>query len=582
MRARSLSLSVVLPWPCSWFAACFVACFAATPACTVDADGPPAQGMSALAALEEESGIAWRGVFDPITNLASMIDGLADGPSDGPADGPAAAVAAPADVTAGAPAVARAFLLFHPGLFGGAAHDQNLWLRDVAPDDGGGATVRFEIRIGGLRYAAGEALVTIGADGGVRAVTGAFPPAAELSASPEMDAASAVGMALAWLNDEALPGKLALEEPAELVAEPVGMEVRAAWRCVISGEGMAGPIRREILVDAAQPLVLAHREGLWAVRAVGSGVGVDGTRRPLQIYQAPDGSYQLRDDTRGSQGIRTYTAEATQRLPGWPVTSPAADQWDQGIFGAGAAVDAHAHAGEVYDWLSGVLRRQSLDGKGGGMRLTVHFGARMDNAFWDGHEAVFGDGDGTTMKPLATLDVVAHELFHAVTQAESGLTYQGESGALNESLSDVFATFVELDVAAGNWTVGEGVTTPAIRDLARPERTGSPEHMSQYVQLPNDARHDMGGVHVNSTIPSHAAYLLAMGGVSAVSGLRVPAIGVVATRRIWWRAATRYLGARARFADFAEATRAAAEDLFGKRAAEVKAVEAAWTAVGVR
>jgi thermolysin len=306
---------------------------------------------------------------------------------------------------------------------------------------------------------------------------------------------------------------------------------------------------------------------------------------PLELYLSTAGKYSLRDDTRSPQGIRTYSARGNTRLPGTPVTSADKDSWETGVSdGKGAAVDAHYFAGITYDYLSRVLSRQSLDGKDGGIRLSVHFGQAMDNAFFDGKHAVFGDGDGTQMRALSGgLDVVAHELFHGVTMHDSGLTYAGESGALNESLSDVFGTLVELDHGHGNWTIGEAVslTGKPLRDLGHPNKVGLPSHMSQYVQLAEDPQHDMGGVHINSSIPSNAAYLVGVGGTQEVSGIHVTAIGVDKLTAIWYRAAHIYLGPDASFADFAEATRTAAADLYGASSAEVKTVENAWRAVGV-
>src|SRR5262249_5965503 len=147
-------------------------------------------------------------------------------------------------------------------------------------------------------------------------------------------------------------------------------------------------------------------------------------------------------------------------------------------------------------------------------------------------------------------------------------------------LSDVFGCLVEQDRRDGNWTVGEDVAAMPLRDLAYPTRTQNPAHMKDFVHLPLTPENDMGGVHLNSTIPSHAAYLVAVGGKFPVAVGTVKGIGKAKLREIWWRAATTYLGPRARFADFAEATRAAAEDLYGG-GAEVDAVEAAWHAVGV-
>jgi Zn-dependent metalloprotease len=135
-------------------------------------------------------------------------------------------------------------------------------------------------------------------------------------------------------------------------------------------------------------------------------------------------------------------------------------------------------------------------------------------------------------------------------------------------------------VEGQNWLLGEDIGEP-MRDLEAPWTLDQPAHMSEYVRLPATPAGDMGGVHVNSTIPSHAAFLVAEGGTHPRSHIVVSGLGIDAMRTIWWRAITMYLAPRARFRDFAAATRTAAEDLFGEKSREVTSVTAAWRAVGV-
>lgn len=531
----------------------------------------PLRGDDALAALEAESGARWRAVFDRRLATATVVARVGDAGGRQPR-----VIADPA-------AAARALVAGHEGLFGAAAAGE-LIVRDVAPDGLGGTRVRFEARVAGLPLEAGDVTVVVDAAGAVRAVAGRAPRRAELAATPAIPADEAVAAALAWVGSAAPDVALALEAPPELVATLVGDEARPAWRVRVAGDGTANParvVRRELLVDAAEGAILIEREGLWSGRAQGSGIGVDGTRRALDVWRERDGTYALRDLTRAPAGIRTYTAGGRERLPGRAVRSADPHRWDEEGPAAGAAVDAHAWAAAVYDYLADVHGRPSLDGRDGGVRLVVHFGDGYANAFWDGRHAVFGDGDGEIGPFAGAVDIVAHELFHAVTEHESGLVYAGESGALSESLSDVFATFVEMRADGGDWTIGEDAMDPPLRDLADPWASGLPSHMSEYVHLPLRPETDMGGVHVNSTIPSHAAYLVAVGGRHRRSGVRVNGIGVARTRRIWYRAATVYLGPAAGFSEFAVATLAAAEDLHGPGSQPVAAVEAAWRAVGV-
>jgi Zn-dependent metalloprotease len=418
----------------------------------------------------------------------------------------------------------------------------------------------------------------VGSTGAVRAAMGRLPRAARLSAAAVLDAAAASAAAVSAVAAATPDAEVATEDSPELVAFDDGSALVPAWAVTLSGDGPLGAVRRQVFIDASSGALLHQREGLLRVRAQGSGFDVHGRRRDLDIVREADGEYALIDE---GHGIQTYTALGRNRMPGRLLRSDQPDHWDEGVFGAGAAVDAHVNAGQALDYFAVTFKRRSLDGHGGTARIVVHAGAYLDNAYWDGRNAVFGDGDGKTMAPLSSgMDVVAHELFHGVTQSQSGLLYEGESGALNESLSDVFACLVEMDRNDGNWTIGEDVAARPLRDLADPAKTGNPAHMSRYVHLPITPDNDMGGVHMNSTIPSHAAFLVSDGGPFPMGGGVVTAIGDAKMQAIWWRAASVYLGPRARFADFAAATRAAAEDLYGD-GPEVATVDTAWRAVGV-
>lgn len=265
-------------------------------------------------------------------------------------------------------------------------------------------------------------------------------------------------------------------------------------------------------------------------------------------------------------------------LPGRPVRSAgepgsgdaAVDEAAAGITGALALFR------EVYD-------RDSYDGRGAPVSLTVHYGRDYANAFWDGTQLVFGDGDGEVFARFTkAADVLAHELAHAVTERTAGLVYQGQPGALNESVSDVFAACSEQrllgqQAAEADWLIGAelflpGVRARALRDMAAPgtayddPRLGTdpqPAHLDDYVETTDDN----GGVHINSGIPNRAFQLAAV----AVGGSSWAGAG-----RIWYDALT---GGDVRpdtdFAGFAAATVAAAGD-------SAAAVEEAWRQVGVR
>lgn len=239
-----------------------------------------------------------------------------------------------------------------------------------------------------------------------------------------------------------------------------------------------------------------------------------------------------------------------------------------------------------------VLGRNSIDDRG--MRLDgyVHRGRSYNNAFWDGREMVFGDGDGMVFTDFTTsLDVIAHELAHGVTEFTAGLEYQLQSGALNESVSDVFGSLVKQwalrqTAEEADWLIGAEVFTPniaadALRSMKAPGtaydndllgRDPQPDHMDRFVRLPNTDEGDNGGVHVNSGIPNKAFHLAAVG----IGGFAWEAPGHI------WYESLRASGPATQFQEFADTTHLKAGQLYGAGSAEQQAVLAAWGEVGIR
>jgi Zn-dependent metalloprotease len=234
---------------------------------------------------------------------------------------------------------------------------------------------------------------------------------------------------------------------------------------------------------------------------------------------------------------------------------------------------------------SEIFGRDSYDDKGAPVLATVHYEKDYDNAFWDGTQLVFGDGDGTVFgrftKPV---DVLGHELSHAVTQFTADLTYEGQSGALNESVSDVFGSCLKQRLLAqtvdqADWLIGEGIFLPsvhgkALRSMAAPGTAYDDPTLGKDPQVATmadyvDTTDDNGGVHTNSGIPNKAFHLAATGlGGSSWEG----------AGKIWYAALTSGIGADTDFAGFADATVAAAADV-SEEAATV--VRSAWAQVGV-
>lgn len=310
----------------------------------------------------------------------------------------------------------------------------------------------------------------------------------------------------------------------------------------------------------------------------GTGIGVLKDSKTLNMTLSGSTHY-LQDRTRGG-GVFTYDAGNRTRLPGTLWASP--DNFLNSSYDA-AAVDAHHYAGKTYDYYKNVFNRNSYDNKGASLKSTVHYSSRYNNAFWNGTQMVYGDGDGTTFAPLSgSLDVVAHELTHAVTDFSSDLVYQNESGALNEAMSDIFGTLVEHHANNNpDYEIGEDIYTPAksgdaLRSMSDPTKYNDPDHYS----VRYTGTEDNGGVHINSGIINKAAYLLAVGGTHY--GVTVPGIGNDKVGQIYYRANTVYLTASSTFTQARAALVQAAADIYGVGSAEVDAVNKSYDAIGVK
>jgi Zn-dependent metalloprotease len=301
----------------------------------------------------------------------------------------------------------------------------------------------------------------------------------------------------------------------------------------------------------------------------------DGTSHALRMKQAA-----------GQRSRFIYDARGTELLPG------ALARPEGGSATRDAAVNhAYRNLGITLEFFRIVFKLDSLDGRGMDVLASVHYGDRFPNAMWTGKQMLFGDGDGIHILGFAqSLDIVAHELTHAVTQHAirgglgqvrqgSKVKLVGQAGALNESFSDVFASLakqwrLKQDVTQASWLVGEGIMAPhignAVRSLKKPgdRRATYPDddqvrHMRDFVETSE--------VHTASGIPNHAFYLAA----SAMGGRAWERAG-----RIWFTALSR-LRSKATFADAARTTVQSASDLFGPRSKEARSVSKAWNKVGV-
>ena len=299
------------------------------------------------------------------------------------------------------------------------------------------------------------------------------------------------------------------------------------------------------------------------------------TSIPTFLYQ---GAYYLYDTTRGPQYIRTLSSNGGNSLPGSYVTD--ADN-NFSASNQRTAVSAHSGAVRTFDYFKNTHGRSSYDGNNASITSTVSYdnqpgGAGYNNAFWNGQQMVYGDGDGQTFSPLVEIDIVAHELTHAVTSASAGLIYQNESGALNEAVSDIMAIMVDRnDYRVGEQSYTPGTSGDALRYLDDPSRGNQPDNYADRYT----GSQDNGGVHINSGIANKQAYLMIAGGT--FRGVSVQGVGRSVTEKVWYRALTQYFTASTNFAGARQGTLQAAADLYGSGSAQYNAVADAWAAVGV-
>jgi len=243
------------------------------------------------------------------------------------------------------------------------------------------------------------------------------------------------------------------------------------------------------------------------------------------------------------------------------------------------AGEAYDGAKNTYDFYSNILGRKSVDNKNYGLKSFVHYGVGYNNAFWDGQEMVYGDGDGKVFDRFTkSIDVIGHELTHGVTQYTANFIYQDQPGALNESMSDCMGSTIKQYVnkqtaAQADWLIGQGLlkTGESLRSMKAPGtaynnsllgKDPQPAKMSGYVHTTDDE----GGVHINSGIPNHAFYLFAtqLGGNTWDKAAKV------------WYASLQHSKSKDQFKDFANATINQTLTQFKAGSAEETAIRSAW------
>ncbi|WP_375756371.1 M4 family metallopeptidase [Corallococcus exercitus] len=435
-----------------------------------------------------------------------------------------------------------------PGFLKGAGE---LSSRRFHVDARGQAHERLTQTFQGVPVFGAAAIVHLGVNGAVEGVTDRLVRDLKVETTPRLKADEAIQRAVA--AQEATGSVLTGAPRADLQILADTKNTRLTWRVQLETVDVDGlPSMPNVFIDARTG------DTVWGF-----------------------------DNLQTSRNRKTYTAKNRTTLPGTLVRSEG-----QGASGDAVLDQAHDNAGFTYDFYANVFGRDSYDGMGTPLTSSVHYSKNYVNAFWNGTQMVYGDGDGAQSNALTVLDVVGHELTHAVTDTSSELIYANESGALNEAMSDIFGASIEAyrdgAVNANTWKIGEECWTPgtagdALRYMNDPAIAGDYD----YYPTRYTGTSDSGGVHWNSGIANLAFHLMVQGGTHprGKTSNVVPALdassyaSIQKGAAIFYRANTVYLTPGSTFSDARAATAQAAADLYGSSA--VASVNEAWTAVGV-
>ncbi|GEM_PF-1029935 len=484
---------------------------------------------------------------------------------------------------------ARSFLRLNRALLRIDDPDNELAFNQKQTDNQGRRHLRFAQIYRGLPVWPCELSVHTDAAGNIELMDGAFIPT---PAEVAMEAVVTAAEAVAHAQQEAPNGSIGRASAPELVIYgPLNGAPRLAWKFNL----VTGLTRGwQFVIDALTGATLLTVDLVHTAAETGSGIDDAGQNRVLNLwregttYYMIDASKPMFNATSTppdpNKTLGAIIIRDAQNTP--PTSSP--DRLDQIVqvtstsANSGWVPDAVGAAfalSETYDYYRERFGRNSLDGQGGSIVATVRLGLKFPNAFWSAeHKAMFfGDG-----YPKA-LDVAGHEMTHGVLNSIGNggiLEYHDQSGALNESLADIFGEMVETrNAGRPSWLMGEKTVNGGVRNFADPGAfeyapgKKNPAKMSEFLYVPNTHESDNGGVHFNSGIINHAYYLLAAG----LDG----AIGLSDAEKIFYRAMTLHLQKQSQFIDMRHACIASAEELFNRDSTQTQKTAAAFDAVEI-
>jgi Zn-dependent metalloprotease len=476
----------------------------------------------------------------------------------------------------------------------GISNIEQLKVKQVSVDDLSMAHTKVQQTFEGVPVFGGEAIVHLNSDGSLFAVTDSLVRNVQVSSSPSLNRAEAVNIAL---TDYGCSECLTAEPQVDLFVLRHKKQDHLVYRVQLRREDGSQETSMPVyFIDAHTGRKVWSYDNLQT--ATGTGVSLySGTVSITTLFRSANATYYMEDTGRrvGTFDNRNTTG-STYRF------TDTNNTWDTSSQRAG--VDAHYGAAKVYDYYLGTHNRRGIDGNGGPGYYTsadgattlisskVHYSSRYNNAFWNGSYMTYGDGDGVTFSSLVTLDICGHEMAHGITERTARLVYSGESGALNESMSDVFGAMVERFArgqSTNTWRIGEQAYTPgtagdALRYMDNPHAARNsgftsdddPDHYSERYT----GTSDNGGVHINSGISNKVFYLLSVGGTHHRGG-SMTGIGADAAARIWYRALTTYMTSSTNFKGARTATLNAAAALYGSGSTNYSRVGQAWSLCGV-
>lgn len=430
---------------------------------------------------------------------------------------------------------AAAFLDRYASELGVAGPGQSLDITDSNPGPAGEASVRLQQRYRGVPVIGGEFVVNLDSDNNILSVSGEATPSPGIGVTPAVAKGKARAAALRAIAKarHTTPAKLAATEPQlsifdpDLLGGPAVTGPRLVWRTEVTGRNRP-KINELVLVDARAGSVALH------------------------FNQA-------------AAALSRSVCNANNTTSQVPCTSPVRTE-GQAATGNADVDQAYDFSGDTYNFYSSRFGRDSLDGAGMPLKSTVKYcdpsaPCPYQNAFWNGQQMVYGDGFASAD------DVVGHELTHGVTEFTSHLFYYYQSGAINESLSDVFGEFIDLtngrgtDTAATRWQLGEDLPASigVIRDMKNPPAFGDPDKMTSGNYF--GARSDQGGVHTNSGVNNKAAYLMTDG--DTFNGQTISGLGIEKVARIYYEVETHLLTSGSDYADLGSALQQACTNLVG-------------------